>query len=140
MSEKTSRAVTRAKCVVCEKKFKATRKDARYCSAACRQRAARARAGQDDLAREIDAAKAHYWALVRKEAEARGRSVSQVVTEQAQYVDVDGSVYIGGRLVGHTTPHRPGWAAWGLEAAGPPFSPPTDYVDELARRADGGAA
>ncbi len=60
--------------------------------------------------------------------------MSQVVTAEAQFVDVEGNVYMGGptggldpadrRLVGRTTPHRPGWAAWGLEAAGPPPPPP----------------
>ena len=96
--------------------------------------------GQDDLAREIDEARAHYWALVRKYAEARGLNLSQVVTEQAQFVDADGNVRIGamgnlGPVIGRTTPHRPGWAAWGLETAGPPFSPPTVWVDNNVRRA-----
>jgi hypothetical protein len=119
--------VTRRRCVVCERKLTAKRRGARYCSGACHQRATRARARESDLERlerEIDAAKAHYWALVQQMAEARGVQVSQVVTEQAQFVDEDGNVSIRDRLVGKTTPHRPGWASWGLEAAGPPFSPP----------------
>ncbi len=126
----TSRAVTRNKCVVCGKRFKATRKDARYCTGACRQRASRARNASDDLDREIDAAKAHYWKLIREQAEAKGAPVSQILTEQAQLVTADGNVYIRGKHVGHANPHRPGWAGWGLEAAGPPFSPPTEWLDE----------
>lgn len=59
--------------------------------------------------------------------------MSQVVTAEAQFVDEDGNVYMGGAngglgsgatLVRHTEPHRLGWAGWGLEAAGPPWSPP----------------
>jgi hypothetical protein len=124
VSRKPSRPVTRPKCAACAQPFLARRKDARFCSGRCRQRAARARAASDDLAREVEAARRHYWALVRRAAEARGVELSQVVTEQAQSVDERGNVYMGGRLVGHVEPHRPGWSAWGLEAAGPPFSPP----------------
>ncbi|MDQ6875797.1 MAG: hypothetical protein M3042_12140 [Actinomycetota bacterium] len=109
---------------MCERKFTATRKDARYCSGACRQRASRARASQDDLTREIEAARLHYWALIRQQAEARG--MSHVETAQARFVAANGDVRIGfdGPVVGRTTPFRRGWAAWGLEAAGPPFCPP----------------
>ncbi|MEJ7742075.1 MAG: hypothetical protein WKF73_05705 [Nocardioidaceae bacterium] len=71
-------------------------------------------------------------------------SVSRVVTEQAQFVDVDGNVYIGGQLVGRTTPTtgctcskcRLGWAVWGLEAAGPPLLP-ADRLDGSSGRTDG---
>jgi hypothetical protein len=110
------------------------------CSPACRQRAARARAGQDDLQREIDATRARYWRLVRLQAERRGLSQSQIVTEQAQFVAANGDAFMGGpggglgpgsRLVAHTTPARAGGSRWGLEAAGPPFSPPTKYMHEL---------
>jgi hypothetical protein len=122
VTPKPLRAVTR--CVVCQKRFKASRKDARYCSDACRQRAARSRAQVDDLDRQIHDARVLYWTLVRRKAEALGTSPSQVVTAEAQFVDGDGNVYMHGRHVGHTEPHRPGWAGWGLEAAGPPWSPP----------------
>ena len=59
--------------------------------------------------------------------------MSHVVTLEAQLVDEDGNVFMhaeeGDELrprkhVGTITPHRPGWSAWGLEAAGPPFSAP----------------
>lgn len=129
-----SRAVTRTKCVVCGKKFKASRRDTKYCSSMCRQRAARARGTASDIDREIDEARKLYWSLIRRKAEAEGVSKSQVVTAQAQFVGENGNVYMGGgamggmsegrRLVGRATANRPGWAAWGLEAAGPPFSPP----------------
>jgi hypothetical protein len=132
MSPKPSRPVTR-KCAICRASFTAKRRDARYCSGKCRQRATRARQASDDINREIEAARRYYWALVRLAAEARGVGVSQILTEQSQSVDAQGNVFMGGRLgglgpgaklVGRVTPHRPGWTAWGLEAAGPPFSPP----------------
>lgn len=124
---KPSRAVT---CVACRRKFRPGRRDQRYCSGACRQRAHRVREKVDDRDREIEAARLHYWTLIREKALADGVPESQIVTSQAQYVDEHGNVYTGwgpgrgGRLIGRTTPHRPGWAAWGLEAAGPPWSPP----------------
>ena len=131
---KPSRAVTRVKCVVCEKKFKASRRDTKYCTSACRQRAARARASISDIDREIAAARLAYWSAIRRKAESEGVTKSQVVTAQAQFVGENGDVYMGGgamggmgegrRLVGRSTANRPGWAAWGLEAAGPPFSAP----------------
>jgi hypothetical protein len=60
---------------------------------------------------------------------ARGVTVSQIVTEQAVYVDEDGNVFrgfpgSGGPWLGKTAKPRPGWSSWGLEAAGPPFDPP----------------
>jgi hypothetical protein len=133
MSPKPSRPVTRRRCVICREHFTARRRDARYCSGKCRQRANRARQVSDDLDREIEVARRYYWALVRLAAESRGVGMSQILTEQSQTVDAQGNVFMGGRmggmgpgarLVGHTTPARPGWTAWGLEAAGPPFSPP----------------
>jgi hypothetical protein len=33
-------------------------------------------------------------------------------------VDEQGNVFMHGELVGRKEPNRPGWAAWGLEAAG----------------------
>lgn len=125
MSPEPSRPVTR-KCVVCEAKFQPARSDKRYCSGACRQRAQRARDNRDRLDREIEAARLHYWSLVRLKAVVGGASESQVLTGEAQFVDVEGTVFIGDKLVGHTTPHREGWAAWGLEAAPAPFRPPPD--------------
>jgi hypothetical protein len=131
---KVSRPVTRRRCVSCEKSFTAKRRDARYCSAKCRQRATRARAGADDIDQAIDRAKSTYWGLVRRKAEAQGVSVSQVITGEAQYVDAAGNVFVRGRHVGHTSPHPAGpqWSSWGLEAAGLPWSPPTDWVHEQA--------
>lgn len=136
-----SRTVTRRRCVACELSFNLRRKDARYCSAACRQSAARARAGRDSLSREIDEAKARYWALVLQQAQARVVAESDVMTEQAQFVDSDGRVYIGGKLVGRRgrdpdcrcSHCRLGWATWGLEAAGAPFASPADWVDAQVR-------
>jgi hypothetical protein len=46
------------------------------------------------------------------------------VTDEAQFVDVDGTVYMRGVRVGRVEPDRAGWASWSLEAAGPPWSPP----------------
>jgi hypothetical protein len=132
---KPSRAVTRKLCALagCEARFTATRKDARYCSPACRQAALRARAKQDDLerlARQIEETKALYWQLVQQYAEARGISMAGVNSEMAQTVTADGEIWIRGKLAGWCKPHRPGWTAWGLEAAPPPFMPPTTYADE----------
>ena len=69
--------------------------------------------------------------LIERRARARGVERSQVLTGQAQYVDLEGTVWLGarpdgkgGRYAGHITPARSGWAGWGLEAAGPPWSPP----------------
>jgi hypothetical protein len=129
-----SRPVT-ARCVVCESKFKPTRRDARYCSSRCRQRAARSRVGVDDLARQIDEARARYWQLVQQYAEARGVRPSQANDAIVQTVTADGHVYIGGRLVGQTTSTQLGWGAWGLEAAPPPFLPPTEWADSTYGRA-----
>jgi hypothetical protein len=147
---KPSRAVTR-KCSACGHRFPG-RKDAQYCSGACRQAAQRARNKTTDYAREIEAARLYYWRLVAEAALSRGVPVSRIVTEQAHYVDADGNVYQGfpgaGRLVGRTTPSQPGWAAWGSEAAGPPWDPPPPFrkpsKGQAARKgptnAPGGAA
>jgi hypothetical protein len=122
VSTKPSRRVTRGKvkCVACGAKFVPVRRDSRYCSGACRQRAHRARATVDDIDRRIHEAKVLYWSLIREKAEATGKDVGP----DPQFVDVNGNVFIRGKLVGQKAPFRPGWAAWGLEAAGPPFSPP----------------
>lgn len=72
----------------------------------------------------------HYWALIARKAEARGVEVSRILTDEAQYVDLDGNVWAGfpgapgARLLGHTSRCRDGWAGWGLETAGPPWIPP----------------
>jgi hypothetical protein len=121
---KASRSVTRPRCETCQRKFVAHRADARHCSGRCRQRANRARQGSLDIDRAIEAARLHYWELVRRKAEALGASLSQVLTGEAQFVDADGRVFLHGTQVGEVTPSRPGWAAWGLEAAPAPFSPP----------------
>ena len=129
MSPKPSRAVTRAKCATCGKSFKATRRDARYCSGRCRQRALRARAQQDELRIEIEKAKRANWVAVRRYAEALGVPDSEVLTGEAQFVDEAGNVWIRGQLAGHKEPDRDR-AVHGLEAAGPPWSPPTDWIHE----------
>ena len=59
---------------------------------------------------------------------------SQVLTGEAQLVNEAGEVFMHGRQVGTTTPHRPGWAAWGLEAAGAPFNPPPYGVRPIEGR------
>jgi hypothetical protein len=132
---KPSRSVTRLRCVVCDARFAARRCDARYCSGKCRQQATRSRKASASGLSLTELRRA-YWAAVRREAQARGVTQSQIVTEQAHFVDEAGNVFMGGsmhglgpdaQLVGKSTPLRPGWACWGLEAAGPPFSPPTDW-------------
>jgi hypothetical protein len=121
---KPLRNVTAPRCAICHKRFTAKRKDARYCSDACRQRAARSRAKVDDLDRQIHNARVLYWTLISRKAEALDAPMSDVVTGEAQTVDGNGNVFMHGEHVGHTTPHRLGWETWGLEAAGPPWSPP----------------
>jgi hypothetical protein len=122
---KASQPVTR-ECAACGAKFKAARKDKRYCSGRCRQRALRARDNQqDDLLREIEETKRRYWELVDCYREATGR-----MPIQTQFVDEHGNVFIGNRLVGRSRLHEVGWAFWGNEAAGPGFSPPTEYMHE----------
>jgi hypothetical protein len=130
MSQELSRAVTRARCSACGAKFRARRRDARYCSGRCRQRALRALAVQDDLLRQLEEARRHYWGLVRRYAEALGAPQSRVLELEAQFVDEAGNVWIRGEFAGHTRPPASGGAAWGLEAAGAPWSPPTDWIDE----------
>ena len=132
--KKESRTVTRKLCCVCNKSFRARRADVRYCSGRCRQRANRARQGSEDIDQEIEAARLHYWDLLRRKEVSKGGHASQVVTLEAQLVDEDGNVFMHAeeddvfrprKLVatGHPVQH-PGFAAWGLEAAGPPFSAP----------------
>jgi hypothetical protein len=151
---KPSRPVTRGRCIVCDASFRASRSDARYCSGACRQRAQRARC-ETDLGAQIEEARKTYWALVRRQAEATGRPVSQILTAQSQLVDEQGNVYMGGngplggfgegrQLVGRVKNPRPGWSCWGLEAAGPPFAPPPTDTELRKKwrkrsRANGGA-
>jgi hypothetical protein len=137
MSNKPSRAVPRKDCVVCGAKFTAKRKDARYCSARCRQSALRARSGEDgleQLGRRIDETRALYWQLVQQYAEACGIRPAAVLTEMSPTVTADGEVYIRGKLVGWCEPQRPGWTSWGLEAAPPPFLPPTEGADNAHGR------
>ena len=110
-------------CGACGRRVKGKRSDARYCSPACRQRAYRARSTEDELVREIEATRLRYWRLTAELQTARGR---EVMSGEAQFVDEAGRVYMHGEQVGRTTPHRPGWAAWGLEAAGAPWSPPPE--------------
>jgi len=124
---KPSRPVTRKRCVVCQKKFITKRRDARYCSGKCRQQAAWSRASGHEWQAKLDRLRREYWDTVRQAAEARGVPVGQIHTEQSQTVTPNGDVYIRGKFVGTTKPPRPGWTTCGLEAAGPPFSPPTEW-------------
>jgi len=75
------------------------------------------------LARAVDrvAHRMRYWELVGQLAAERG---ADAVTAQAQLVTENGEVYMNGKHVGRSEPVRPGWAAWGLEAAGAPWRPP----------------
>jgi hypothetical protein len=114
----TSRLV----CVTCGTRFKPKRADAVYCSTGCRQRAYRERQRLDQLERELEAARLRYWEIARRIAVARGEA--SALGSESQLVDTDGTVYMHGAVVGTTTPHRPGWAAWGLESGGPPHVPP----------------
>ncbi len=117
------------KCSICGHRYQAKRADSRYCSSACRQRAFRMRADDEErLQLEIDEAARHYWGLVAKLAVTRGESRGKVLSGRlSQFVDGEGNVYIRGRLAGRGTPNQPGFAAWGLEAAGPPWCPPSSY-------------
>ena len=131
-----SRNVTRRKCATCSSSFRPKRRDAKYCSASCRQRAHRARSRPGEPEREIEDARQLYWRLVAEYAMARGASQEKILIEQSQRVDGEGNVYMGcedggmggmgpkARLVGKVTSSRPSWTGWGLEAAGPPYSPP----------------
>jgi hypothetical protein len=131
---KASRSVTSRRCLACDGRLpKAARADTSYCSARCRMQAHRARLRLDAIDVELAASRRRYWELVREKAMALGVAQSQVVTAQAQLVTESGDVYMGGPvgglgadavLVGRTKPHRPGWSAWGSEAAGPPWSTP----------------
>jgi hypothetical protein len=83
----------------------------------------------DELAKldeEIAEARRAYWNAVRRRAEAEGITFFAAVTAQAQTVDPQGNVFIGGKLVGSTEPPRNGWHTWGIEAAGAPFSTPLE--------------
>jgi hypothetical protein len=127
--QKPSRTVTR-KCLSCDRSFRPARRDACYCSAACRQKAHRARSATDDLDLEIEATRLRYWDLVYEKARALGRRPSEQNTLESQYVDLQGFVWMLApdgtrRLAGKLTPQRDGWESWGLEAAGPPWAPPT---------------
>jgi hypothetical protein len=124
-----------AKCVVCQKKFKPQRRDARYCSPACRQRSHRSRANLEDLDHEIEAARLHYWKLIAQKAHALGRSMADTMADESQYVDLEGNVFQGSifnrggwRWIGKVRQGRAaraGFNSWGLEAAGPPWCPPS---------------
>jgi hypothetical protein len=139
-AKKPSRPVTRPRCVTCGRKFVSHRADARHCSGRSRQRANRARHTSTDIDREIELARRHYWDLIRRKAEARSVSVSQVLTGEAQTVvpcdDGTGTadVFVHGEHVGTTRAGRPGWTQWGLEAAGPPFEPPPPGVPPIDGR------
>lgn len=129
---KPSRTVT-AKCVVCARRFKPARIDAKYCKDACRQFAQRRRDRQPDYALEIEKARMHYWSLMYDEAIRRGVSKSELLSDQTQIVDLNGDVWMGAfpgkpgaRWVGNTGcgPHRPGFVGMGAECAPPPWRVP----------------
>lgn len=111
-------------CKSCGGRFKPARADALYCSNACRQRAHRDRGRLDELERELEATRVRYWRIAAQLARARGVEVGTVLTGEAQSVDEHGNVFMHGIHVGRIDPDKPGWAKWGLEAAGPPFTPP----------------
>src|SRR4051794_6343030 len=90
-------------CRGCKRRFNPKRADAVYCTPACRQRAYRARAKQTDLEREIEATRNRYWKLVRQ-LEIVNPNFN---TENAQFVDEDGGVWVRGSRVGQIEPHRP---------------------------------
>ncbi|MER9967549.1 hypothetical protein [Mesorhizobium sp. M0060] len=124
--------------------MRSKRRDARYCSNACRQRAARAREQFPDLGeldKAIEAARLDYWALIAMKARATGRHEGEVLTDEAVYVDGGGNVFRcgrnmgpNGRWAGKVKPSRPGWDAWGVEAAGPPHNPPPPGSDVTKRK------
>ncbi len=119
----------RAVCSVCLANYRPKRADSRYCSAACRQRAFRARADSEQaLLQQIDETRVHYWQLVAKLALTLRMSTVWIRSNYlSQWVDEDGYIYMRDRLIGRATPTRAGWAGWGLEAAGPPWCPPTAH-------------
>ena len=119
------------RCIACAKGFRPRRKDNRYCSGACRQRARRARRELGNLDQQIEEARHRYWALIQMKAEATGGNRSRIVTDEAQLVDEEGNVFMKGKHVGKVKPdpHREGWSMWGIEAAGPPFSAPPAATD-----------
>jgi len=134
----TLRNVTR-KCVVCERPFRPHRRDARYCSSKCRQRAHRCRVSTTDIDRRIEATRLEYWKLIAEKAAALGRHRSNILTGESQYVDEAGNVFVGGvlggggwRFAGRIEAGWAGWTAWGLEAAGPPWAPPTHHTQARA--------
>jgi hypothetical protein len=65
---------------------------ARYCSGACRQRAHRERARYDELERELEAAREHYWDTLRRLAVARGVSENMVLAWDSPFCDSQGNV------------------------------------------------
>lgn len=138
-------------CVICNAKFRPRRADARYCSARCRQKAQRARDNSGDMGtldHRIEAARLEYWSLIAQKAHALGRSRSQILSaSEAQYVDLDGHVWVGGvlgqaggwRCAGKIVQSRAGWERWGNEAAGPPWASPGLNFRTLYERAILGA-
>jgi len=131
-SAKPSRPVTvRCAAADCRNRFVPRRKDALYCSGACRQRKHRAAASTTDIDRAIERARVAYWALVLEKALKLGYPRNKVLSEESQYIDLDGNVYFGplGKPVRHAgnqgkPPRHLGWHSWGLEAAGPPWCAP----------------
>jgi hypothetical protein len=81
------------------------------------------------LLRQLEEAKRRYWGLVRRYAEALGSPESLVLESEAEFVDEAGNVWIR-ELAGHVGAPADGRARWSLEAAGSPWSPPTDWIHE----------
>jgi ParB family chromosome partitioning protein len=86
----------------------------------------------EPLDKQIETARLTYWQLIAQKAASLGRTKTEVLSEESQYVDRDGNVWFGGvlgngpwrRRAGRTEPPRTGWETSGLEAAGPPWCPP----------------
>ena len=122
-------------CLACVKRFRPTRLDARYCSAACRQRAHRARAHIARIDREIEATRLHYWQLIERKAHALGVSVGEVLVDESQSVDDQGQVEIHGRLVGKIRPYPRGSATEAVKTAGTNTEPvAANWVRDAPRR------
>ena len=80
------------RCVACERKFTPRRSDGRYCSPACRQRAYRERGRFEELERELEATRVHYWRTLRRLAAAKGVPEGLVVAWDSPFVDSKGNV------------------------------------------------
>src|SRR5262245_25840363 len=95
---KPSRSVTRT--CSCGQKFRPKRRDAKFCSGRCRQRAVRAGRLVSNIDAEIEHHRLAYWAAIKRKAEANRISVAEVLTGESQRVEPDGRVFMGGSMGG----------------------------------------